>query len=215
MKPSRFFLFATCLALAAPLAHAGVYLKVAGLYNQPSDLHVNNVSAFKASLKSNVGLSAALGYKMSLFRVEAELQHLRNGAESAESSGTLLGGISSTTGAIKETAGFANAFVDIPGFLGISPYLGAGLGYARINVDGLGRLRNNVPLTQFSGSDSVFGYQAMLGVQFHLFGTATLHGGYRIIRRQDIAVRDVVANARQNLELGDNRVFEVGVSLGF
>jgi opacity protein-like surface antigen len=197
------------------MCQAGVYVKMSGLYNKPSDVHVNSVSSFRASLKSNVGLSAALGYKFSLLRVEAEFQRLRSGVDSAESSGTLVGGVSSSVGSIKETAGFANGYLDLPSFVGLSPYVGIGAGYARINLDGVGRLRNNVPVTQFSGSEAVFGYQAMLGLQFRVFGTATINAGYRIIKRQDIAVREVVSAATQSLKLGDNRMFELGLSVGF
>lgn len=204
------------LALTLPaLAHAGIYLKFGGLYSNPSDVSVNSAAAFKASLKNNVGLSGAVGYKLSVFRVEAELQQLKNSAEANETSGTLLAGNTRDVGSLKETSGFANAYVDFPAFFGLAPYLGAGLGYARINADGLGRTRNNAPLFQYSGRDSVFGYQGMAGLQYHLFGQATLHGGFRLVKRDDIAVREVVANAGQTLSLGTNRVFELGVSIGF
>lgn len=217
MKPLRSFVLTAALLFAiVPGSRAGaLYLKAAGLYNQPGDIEVNNLSAFKASLKNNTGFSGALGYKFAVLRLEGELQYLSSSTEPAATSGTLLGGIGFTTGKIKETAGFANAYLDFPAFFGLSAYVGAGLGYARINLDDFGRTTNNVPVLQFSGSDSVFGYQGMLGLQLHLFGTATLHGGYRYIKRQDIAVRDVVANAQRNIKLGDNRVFELGVSLGF
>ena len=215
MKLPRFLSLAAAFALLAPWCQAGVYVKAAGLYNRPGDIHINNTTAFGASLKSNVGLSAALGYQLSQFRVEAELQRLSSDTEPAETSGTLFGGIGATTGAIKETAGFANGYFDFPSFFGFAPYLGAGLGYARVNLDNLGRTRNGTPALQFSGRDSVFGYQAMLGFQFHLFGTATLNGGYRFIKRQDMAVRDVTANAQRSLKLGDNRMFELGLAIGF
>lgn len=215
MKLPRCLSLAVLCVVVAPLCQAGVYVKAAGLYNRPGDIHINNTGAFRASLKRNIGLSAALGYQLSQFRVEAELQRLTSDTEPSESSGTLFGGIGATTGAIKETAGFANGYFDFPAFFGFAPYVGAGLGYARVDLDNLGRTRNGTPALQFSGSDSVFGYQAMLGFQFHLFGTATLNGGYRFIKRQNIAVREVGAAAQQNLKLGDNRVFELGLAIGF
>jgi opacity protein-like surface antigen len=61
----------------------------------------------------------------------------------------------------------------------------------------------------------VFGYQAMLGLQFRLFGQATLNAGYRIVKHEDVAVRDVLAGVRQTLKLGTHRAFELGIALGF
>src|SRR4051812_33680205 len=164
MQTSRFVFHSLVLALAlAPLSRAGVYVKAAAIYNKPSDIEVSSTTAFKASLKSNTGFDAALGYKMSVFRVEAELQFLRSGTNADTTSGTLLAGTVSTIGAVKETAGFANGYFDFPSYFGFAPYLGAGLGYARVNLEDLGRTRNSVAFTQFSGGDSVFGYQGMIG----------------------------------------------------
>ena len=215
MSSLRPFLLVAIALTAVSSVWAGAYVKVSGLYNQPSDLRINNASAFKASLKNNMGLGAAVGYKFSLLRAEAEIQHLRNGTNPNQSSGTLLGGTSETIGTLKETSGFANAYLDLPSFFGLAPYLGAGLGYARVDLDNLGLLRNSRPVLQFGGRDNVFGYQGMLGIQFHLLGRATVHAGYRIVKREDLSIRDVVANAQQTLTLGNNRIFEIGVALGF
>jgi opacity protein-like surface antigen len=215
MSLARLFVLTALTVAAAPFSRAGVYLKIAGLYNQPSDVSISNVSAFRASLKNNVGISGALGYKFTLFRVEAELQHLRSGTEGEETSGTSLGGIGRTVGTLKETSGFANGYVDFPSFFGLAPYIGAGLGYARVNIDNLARTRNDVPVYQFSGREAVFGYQGMVGLQYHLFGQATLNAGFRLVKHEDVAVRDVLASAQRSLSLGHNRVFELGVAIGF
>lgn len=212
--PFRSLLLLSLLA-AASLAHAGPYVKFAGLYTQPSDVSVSNTAAFRASLKNNFGVAGAVGYKLSLLRLEAELQHAKNNTEADEASGTLAAGVRRTFGSLKQTSGFANAYVDLPSFLGVAPYLGAGLGYARFDVSDLGRTNNNVPFVQVSGRDSVFGYQAMLGLQLHLFGPATLNAGFRLVKHEDLDVRDVLANARQTLGFGTSKVFELGVALGF
>jgi opacity protein-like surface antigen len=210
--------FGSLLALAlasASLVHAGAYVKLAGLYNRQDDLAIDNPTHFAASLKRNAGFGAAFGYKFTLFRAEAELQYLRSKTEPAETSGTLFGGIGRTTGAIKETAGFANGYLDLPEFFGVSPYIGLGLGYARVEIEELGRTRNSVQILQFSGREAAFGYQGMAGIQFNVFGQATVHAGYRIVKREEIAVRDVLSNFQHTLTLGDNRMFEFGLSIGF
>jgi opacity protein-like surface antigen len=209
LRRSLILAFAFCVA--APFSQAGLYVKGAGLYNNPSDLQINNVAAFKTSLKSNIGLSGAVGYKFSMFRLEAELQRLSSDTESASTST----GVASVTGALKEVTGFANGYVDLPSFFGLGPYIGAGLGYVRTDFENFSISRGPTSLARYSGSDSVFGYQGMIGLQFSILRTATIHAGYRIMKRQDIAVRDVVTNAMQDVKLGDNRLFEVGLAFGF
>jgi opacity protein-like surface antigen len=210
----------SCLAFAfvllvAPLTHAGTYVKLAGLYNRPGDLAIDNPTNFGASLKRNVGFGAAFGYQFTLFRAEAELQYLRGKADPDESSGTLFGGVGQTSGAVKETAGFVNGYLDLPSFAGLSPYVGFGLGYAQVDVEELGRTRNSVRILQFSGSEAAFGYQGMVGLRYTILGQATIHAGYRIVKREDVAVRDVLSNFEHTLALGDNRMFELGLSINF
>jgi opacity protein-like surface antigen len=214
-------LLLTSFALGfASLSHAaGLYVRGSALYTKPSDVSVTSVSAFKASLKNNTGVAGAIGYKLSMLRLEAELQRISMGTDADPSSGTLLAGTSQTVGKVKETSGFANGYVDFPSFFGLAPYLGVGLGYAQVNLDNLARINSSTTGTrsviQFSGRDSVFGYQGMAGLQFHFLGQGTIYGGFRLVKREDVDVRDVVANAARTLSMGTNRVFELGVAIGF
>jgi opacity protein-like surface antigen len=211
----RIIVLAAITGAVAPFCHAGTYVKAAGLYNRPSDIHIDNPTNFRASLKRNVGFSLALGYKFTVFRVEAEGQYLRSNTEPEETAGTLFGGIGRTTGSTRETAGLVNGYVDLPSYFGLSPYVGLGLGYARVKLDDLGRTRNGAATLQFSGREAVFGYQGMVGLQYSVFGQATLNAGYRIGKREDLAVRDVLGDLRHTLRLGNHRAFEIGLSLGF
>ena len=211
----------TSLALGfASLSHAaGLYVRGSALYTKPSDLTLTSGAAFKASLKNNTGVAGAIGYKLSLVRLEAELQRVSFGTESDHVSGTLLAGTSDTVGKVKETSGFANVYVDLPSFFGLGPYLGVGLGYAHINRDRGARLNSRAratrPVVQFSGRDSVFGYQGMAGLQYRFLGQGTIYGGFRLVKREDIDVRDAAASLTRTLAAGTNRVFELGVAIGF
>jgi opacity protein-like surface antigen len=220
MATLRLLAFTTLLVASASLSHADVYVRGSALYMHPSDLSVNNATAFKASLKNNVGVSGALGYKFSMLRLEAELQRVSLSTESDPFSGTLAAGTSETVGKVKETSGFANAYVDLPSFLGLAPYLGVGLGYARVNLDNLARIATSTPggtrpVIQFSDRDTVFGYQGMAGLQFHFLGKGTIYAGFRLMKREDVGMRDIVANAARSISLGTNRAFELGVAVGF
>ncbi len=78
MKSSLRLLLIVSFALAAVLpAHASFYYKVGGLYASPADISISSASAFKGSLKNDVGVTGALGYKFPLLpvRAEAEVQY--------------------------------------------------------------------------------------------------------------------------------------------
>jgi opacity protein-like surface antigen len=211
-----FRLGASFLVLSmASTASAAVYFRVSGLFNRAGDVRVDDLNAFSASLKSNRGVAAALGYKFPFIRLEAELQHLQAETEPRPTSGTLIGGHQADTGTIKETDGFANVYVDIPAVFHLQPYLGAGLGFARVSVDQLGRARNGALNLHYAGSDSVFGYQFMAGLRYELIGRIALNAGYRVVSHGDFSIREVPADARRTLILSDNRMFEVGLGFSF
>lgn len=216
----RSLIFTTLALGCVSLGRAGVYVRGSALFTHPSDLSVTDASVFKASLKNNIGVAGALGYKFSLLRLEAELQRVSISTEPDQTSGTLLAGTSETIGKVKETSGFANAYVDLPSFFGLAPYFGVGLGYARVNLDNLARVNTSTPggtrpVIQFSGRDTVFGYQGMAGLQFHFLGQGTIYAGFRLMKREDVGMRDIVANAARSLSMGTNRAFELGVAIGF
>ena len=199
------------LTLTAGTAQAAFYFKATGFYSNPGDVKVDSASAFKASIKSNTGLSGALGYKFSLLRLEGELQSLNSGT----SGGSTSTGAATVSGSLKELSGFANAFLDIPSTLGLAPYVGVGLGYAKIDLGQFNVVQGVTNVVQFSGEDKAFAYQAMAGLEFHILGQATQHAGYRIVHRGDIELRNAVASAKQNIKLGENQLFEIGLAFGF
>jgi opacity protein-like surface antigen len=205
-------LVALLLALAsAASSQAAPYFKVSAFYAKPDDVKINSASALKASLQSNMGFSGAFGYKFSLLRVEGELQTLN----SSTSGGSTSGGSATVTGKLKELTGFANGLVDLPSFLGVAPYVGAGLGYARVDLGTFSAQQGTSNPIQIAGKDTAFAYQGMLGIQLHILGQATINAGYRIVDRGDVSLKNITANAKQNVKLGTNQLFEVAVSLGF
>ena len=64
-----------------------------------------------------------------------------------------------------------------------------------------------VPTVQFSGRDTAFAYQVAVGAEYHLFGTATVHAGYRYTNRHiELGASDISVGAAANpgLEEFDN-----------
>ena len=213
MKSLRLLAFAALVAAVSP-AYAGFYFTATGLYTSPQDIKVTSASAFKGSLKDSTGFAGAFGYKLPLvpLRAEAEIQYLKND----------LGGGSSTLGSTtgsgdsKQFSGFLNGYVDLPSYYGLSAYAGAGLGVARVNLDNFSVFQGLTNVAQFSGRKDAFAWQLLLGVQYHLFGQATLHAGYRLVQHDSIALTNAAAvNALQHVKFGDNNIFELGVSIGF
>ncbi len=202
---------------AAPAARAsGFYLKAAGLYSSPSDLSVASASAFKGSLKNSAGWAGALGYKFPLLplRAEAEVQWFKNDFGGGSTS---LGAVTSITGHAEQFTGFANAYLDVPKtFYGLAPYLGAGVGLAKVDLSKLNVFSGLTNVATFSDGKTALAWQLMAGVQFHLFGAATLNAGYRYVKHEDISLTNAAAaGAVQKLRFGDNHVFELGVAIGF
>ena len=210
MKTLR-VLLVTLMLTSAGMARAGMYAKFAGLYSSPGDIQVNNAAAFRASLKSNMGMAIALGYKISAVRADIEIQSFSN----STSSGSTNTGNASTTGGYKQFNGFVNAYVDLPSFVGLSGYVGAGFGEARVDLSHLSAMQGSSNVVQVSGRDKAFGYQVMAGLQYHLLGQATIHAGYRWLHKNDITLQNGVGNTMQKLTLGTDRMFELGVAIGF
>ena len=212
MKTSRLLVIAAALIAAAVTARADFYTKFGALYNNPSDLKVDNGAAFRSSLKSNLGYAGSVGYKFSLVRAEAELQYFKNTVSNAsDTSNSRL----AASGDYKQYSGVVNAYVDIPSFFGLAPYIGAGFGVAKIDFDQVTAQQGESNVVQLSGNKQVYSSQVMVGLEFHVFGKATVNAGYRLQRKQGFDTQNYASNLRQNVSLGTDRIFELGIAWGF
>ncbi len=132
-------------------------------------------------------------------------------------SGTSSAGtVTSITGSSSQFTGFGNILTDVGSYYGFAPYLGAGVGLARVDLSKLNVFSGGTNVAKFSNGKNALAWQLMAGLQFHLFGQATLNAGYLIIKHEDIALTNAAAaNAVQKLKFGNDRVFELGVAIGF
>ena len=212
MKTSRIFILAAALVAAAASARADFYTKFGALYNSPADLKVDNAANFRSSLKGNLGYSGSVGYKFSLLRAEVEVEYFKNSLGGASNSS----GIGLVTGGdYKQYSGFANAYLDVPSFFGLAPYVGAGYGVAKVDLDQVSAEQGATPVVQMSGTGKAYSAQVMLGLEFHVFGKATVNAGYRLQRKQGFETRNYASNLRQTVSLGTDRIFELGIAWGF
>lgn len=126
-------------------------------------------------MDENFHVSGAVGKAMGNgLRIEGELSYRANDlvplADNLD-----VGDITAFTGMV-------NAYLDFNREGTIRPYVGAGVGYAKLEIDAV-----NLANPEFiHDDDSVLTYQLMAGVGFALSGNAVVDIGYRHYEAQDL-----------------------------
>lgn len=198
------FSFSTALAASGTLQCAtGPYASVKGGLSvlADSDLSYSDGSTAKLSFDNGWGLDVALGYQWPMFRVEGEVAYRSNDVdEFSDSFGTVQ-----INGDIKSWSGMANGYYDFSNTTTVTPYVGGGLGVARIDgsSDELG----------WDDNDTVFAYQFMAGVNFALTKQISLDVEYRYFGTQDPEFDDGLGGTVE-AEVIDHNVM-VGVRILF
>lgn len=156
-------------ATSAPRAladGAGLYLSAAlgGVLLQNQDL-TGSGGTLAPEYVPGIAAAAALGYELPLAPVRLEVEVSYRTTDVDTLTGATVGGTASAAGSVNVLAGMANAYLFLPVPVGLEPYLGAGVGYARVDVDGLSAGGVSVA----SGENQVFAYQGIAGVELDFF----------------------------------------------
>ncbi|MBM3534579.1 MAG: porin family protein, partial [Alphaproteobacteria bacterium] len=132
----------------------------------------------------SLNLSGNVGYAYGgPFRVELEIAHRSNDIDSITSGGARRSG---ATGEMKSLAAMLNGFFDIDTGTSFTPYVGLGVGYARVSADGI----TATGLGATNGDDdNVFAYQAMAGISYWFTPSVALTADYRYFATQDPSFR--------------------------
>jgi opacity protein-like surface antigen len=181
---------ATALVTPGVAAADGPYVGIEGGVALPQstdlDIILNNNSAtpstsvtygdgFQVKQKTGYALDALLGYKLGMFRLEAEGGYQRANIKSLGVSSTLLGDVSTATGTAVTSANFdvgnhvsvkklmANALLDGNFGGGFGGYAGAGVGRGWVDFAG--------------DSDAAWAYQGIAGLRYAL--TPNLDAGVK------------------------------------
>ncbi|WP_428394752.1 OmpA family protein [Lichenicoccus sp.] len=182
-------LHATCLAagLLAPLAAqaqpiSGVYVGLGAGVNFLQDeqarfsgVAASGIGPSATSLRFDPGFRtmASVGYGLGNgVRLEIEGDYFRNTLSSVGQIGGNAERPASAQGAEEKYGGFVNAIYDVDptlfGFgalpFGITPYLGAGIGYLRSHNQGLRISSPDQLLIRSTGADGNVAYQAIVGL---------------------------------------------------
>lgn len=188
-------LVALCVCLSTPAMSAdGPYLGInAGVTSTvDSDISSGGVTVDNVfSFDSGYAVGAALGSKIGMGRIEAEL-----GYKSADLDKASAFGYSATASdgeKISVLSLMANGYIDFDASSTVKPYVMGGIGIANItfedNTDDL--------------DDTVFAYQAGLGLGFVLNDQVTLDLGYRYMGTSDPTIDGIeVTYASHNVLAG-------------
>lgn len=113
-------------------------------------------------------------------RAEVELSYRKAGLDSVDIAGV---GAFDLTGDLKTTAVLANAYYDFTPSFVWSPYVSAGVGFARHSTDASDTVGGTV--LDLEEKDTVFAYQLGFGVGYDVSEPATLTVGYRYLGSSD------------------------------
>lgn len=173
-----------------------LYVSVSGMWVSVQDADVKSPSVpagVEASFDGGWGVAAAVGYRLRpAVRLEGELSYRANDLDELSGGGLAM----PVDGDLTAMSGMLNGYLDVFPEATVHPYLGVGLGVARLTADSAG-------LGADDESDTVFAYQGMLGLSGRIGPTLTLFGGYRYFATGDPTFDGVESEYRtHNVEVG-------------
>jgi opacity protein-like surface antigen len=166
---------------AAPIE--GWYSSVfGGITFIPDNINVTALGLTRndGSYENGFHAGGRLGYKSTPLRYEGELTYLSAKLDHFKVNNIRQTGINGHNSAI---LAMANVYYDFPDMVpAISPFLGAGIGYAYIKAE----LNSTGPFgnTGYSGANSVFAYQGTAGFTYNFSENYAVNLAYRYIGTQ-------------------------------
>lgn len=139
-------------------------------------LTAEGLSNVEASFDNGVGLSLAAGSTITdVIRAEAEFSYRKNDLDSI--SATYLGTSATipVNGEVESMTLMGNVFADIKTNSIVTPFVGLGVGYSRVDME----------LEGESEDDMVFAYQLILGTGFKINDATTIDVSYRYFATAD------------------------------
>lgn len=167
----------------AAVAQDGFYISGGAGLNWLHDAEVSTSPSRDADFDGGWGALGALGYRFGNWRVEGEVGYRANDVD--EVSGGAGGGD------MRSLSAMVNAIYELGAFSGVRPYLGAGIGWARVKLNDASLA--GAALTD--DADSQFAYQGLLGFQVPLANALNLDVGYRYFATLDPKFRNAAGNS--------------------
>lgn len=156
----------------------------------------NGVNGLRGHSKHSDGFafSAAAGYDFGAARLEGEILRIENDVDQygfANDGGlgaAALGFNSATTGKTGATLGMLNIYYDIETGTGLTPYLGAGVGWGRIGYNNYEV--NNVPIV--NRADEGVAYQLIAGLSAAVSDAIDVTADYRYLGADERDLSDAL-----------------------
>lgn len=210
MKRALFLSVLMVATLASGIGHAddwrkGLYIRGgAGLNYSADQDYDDGLNRRKTDPEDGYNLSAAMGYDYGMLRSEIELGYRRNNVETHKLNGAVL---ATPDGKGTSVSAMVNGYVDIPTGTVITPYVGAGIGFARVDAKGYGSAGTDF----LDDGDTSFAYQAMTGLDFAFDDALSVYAEYKYFVVDNVNMRTIAGN---NSDL-DYTNHTVGVGLRY
>lgn len=194
MKLQKYFLFAGCFTLLSSfstVAHCaeGIYFSgQLGLSAQSNsnvtDPRLPTGVVPDVKFDNGLGIGAALGYDFGTIRLELELIHRKNKIKSVSVTGL---GSTSSNGDSSSLASMVNVYYDVENSTILTPFVMAGLGYAKVKLNNLHVIAPTLAAVRINSSykDNVAAYQFGAGVSMELSENISLSVAYRYFKTAD------------------------------
>jgi OmpA-OmpF porin, OOP family len=179
MKSSMFKVVATAAAMAtAPLAVLAepFYVGASGGASLPRESDLES-GAFNVEAKQDIGWLGLINFGHEYgygLRTELEFGYRKNDLDT-------VGG-ANASGDVNVFTGMVNVLYDLDVPWRIVPYVGAGIGAARVKANGAAP----VSTTTIDDTDTGFAYQVMAGVEYAVTSQLMLNLGYRYFAVPDL-----------------------------
>lgn len=170
---------AALLALAGPSAWAdtpGWYIGAGGGWSDLEKMTNNNTSI---GYDNGFLVSGFAGYDFGTLRAEGEVGYRHHDVHSLSTGGV---GLNNPGGAANALSFMANGIYSFFPKSILTPYLGAGIGVARLTLDGVSAAGTSIVN---SNADTEFAYQGIAGVSYAVSRSVSLNLDYRYFATTD------------------------------
>jgi opacity protein-like surface antigen len=180
----RLIFVAICLFLFLSSSYAlgadGTYVSgnIAIGFASDSDISETGFPTVEASFDTGFAIAGAIGTSFNTFRFEGEISYQKNDFDEAK----LMGEAVQLQGDMSALNFLVNGYYDFNTNSPWTPYLTAGLGLSKIDVNDLDVVGGNDPTDD---DDIVFAYQLGAGIGYGISENLTIQAGYRYFATAD------------------------------
>ena len=194
---------ATALPASADQRTPALYMGLGAGANFRPDADIDGPGVnTEADFDSGLAGAITLGFRRADgFRSEFEFAGRNNDVDG-------LKGMAGASGDVDALTFMGNILYDFQGISGFKPYVGGGIGLARVRVDGVRPIGGG----RINDSDTVFAYQGIAGLSYAINDALELFGDYRYLRTSELDVQESSSGSTFNVDY-DNHTLLGGIRI--